>query len=47
MEAYFDEESLVLCGNGNFFIFDFVRQFFLEHSEPKSRYPNAGGIFRQ
>jgi len=44
----FDEESLVLCGNGNFFIFDFVRKFFLEHSEPKPRQPSAGGnIFQR
>jgi hypothetical protein len=44
----FDEESLVLCCYGNFFIFDFVRKFFLEHSEPKPRQPSAGGnIFQR
>ena len=47
MEAYSNEENLVLCGNGNFFIFGFVWKFFLEHSEPKPRYSNGGNFFRQ
>jgi hypothetical protein len=47
MEAYFDEETFVLCGNSIFFIFDFMWKFLLEHNGPKSRYRNAGNIFRQ
>jgi hypothetical protein len=43
-----DEESLVLCDSRNYFIFGFMWKFFLEHSGPKSRQPNAcGSIFRR